>query len=108
MRDRPFSTVPFATNPRGGYSSIGNPGVYFQPSDAALNFGALPGLSAGGTKDPNCEALGGVDNSFCRFRYTDFDNLIEEEERYQLFSELNGELANGFAIRSAGPLPLEL
>jgi outer membrane receptor protein involved in Fe transport len=99
MRDRPFSTVPFATNPRGGYSSIGNPGVYFQPSDAGLNFGALPGLSAGGTKDPNCEALGGVDNSlFCRFRYTDFDNLIEEEERYQLFSELNGELANGVGV----------
>ena len=30
MRDRPFSTVPYATNPRGGFSSIGNPGVYFQ------------------------------------------------------------------------------
>ena len=43
--------------------------------------------------------MGGVDNSlFCRFRYTDFDNLIEEEERYQLFSEVNGELANGVGM----------
>ena len=66
------------------------------PSEAGSTFGALPGLSANGTKDPNCEALGGVNNSlFCRFRYTDFDNLIEEEERYQVFSELNGELDNG-------------
>ena len=32
MRDRAFSTVPYATNPRGGFSSIGNPGVYFAPS----------------------------------------------------------------------------
>ena len=99
MRDRDFTTQPYSVNPQGGFSSIGHPGVYFMPSEAGSTFGALPGLSANGTKDPNCEALGGVDNSlFCRFRYTDFDNLIEEEERYQLFSELNGELANGVGV----------
>ena len=99
MRDRDFNQVPYATNPQGGFSSIGNPGVFFMPSEAGSTFGALPGLSANGTKDPNCAALGGVDNSlFCRFRYTDFDNLIEEEERYQIFSELNGELANGMGV----------
>ena len=98
MRDRPFSTVPYATNPRGGFSSIGNPGVYFRPAESGRAFSALAG-AFGGTKDPNCEALGGVDNSlFCRFRYTDFDNLIEEEERYQLFSEVNGELASGVGV----------
>ncbi|MDA7785172.1 TonB-dependent receptor plug domain-containing protein, partial [Pseudomonadales bacterium] len=105
MRDRDFTQVPYATNPRGGFSSIGNPGVYFRPQ-AALDqaaaggslFSSLAG-ALGGTKDPNCEALGGVDNSlFCRFRYTDFDNLIEEEERYQLFSEVNGELENGVGV----------
>ena len=105
MRDRDFTQVPYATNPQGGFSSIGNPGVYFRPQ-AALDqaaaggslFSALAG-ALGGTKDPNCEALGGVDNSlFCRFRYTDFDNLIEEEERYQLFSEVNGELENGVGV----------
>lgn len=99
MRDRDFTQVDFATNPQGGWSSIGNPGVYFMPSEAGSTFGALAPLSANGTKDPNCEALGGVNNSlFCRFRYTDFDNLIEEEERYQIFSELNGELANGMGV----------
>ena len=105
MRDRDFTQVPYATNPRGGFSSIGNPGVYFRPQ-AALDqaasggslFSSLAG-SLGGTKDPNCEALGGVDNSlFCRFRYTDFDNLIEEEERYQLFSEVNGLMENGVGV----------
>jgi outer membrane receptor protein involved in Fe transport len=98
MRDRSFSTVPFATNPRGGFSGIGNPGVFFRPAQSDLTFSSLAAAN-GGTKDPNCEALGGVDNSlFCRFRYTDFDNLIEEEERYQLFSELNGELSNGVGV----------
>ena len=99
LRDRGFSQLPYSDNPQGGWSSIGNPGVFFMPSEAGSTFGALPGLSANGTKDPNCEALGGVNNSlFCRFRYTDFDNLIEDEERYQLFSELNGELANGVGL----------
>ena len=99
MRDRDFTTRPYSDNPQGGYSSIGNPGVYFLPAEAGITFGALPGLSANGTKDPNCEALGGVNNSlFCRFRYTDFDNLIEEEERYQFFSEINGEIGNGIGL----------
>ena len=99
MRDRDFTTRPYSENPQGGFSSIGNPGVYFMPSEAGSTFGALPGLSENGVKDPNCEALGGVNNSlFCRFRYTDFDNLIEEEERYQIFSEINGELANGVGV----------
>ncbi|MEM7080423.1 MAG: TonB-dependent receptor [Pseudomonadota bacterium] len=96
LRDVSNSQVPFATNPQGGFSSIGNPGVFFDPAEAALTFGALAPLSSNGVKDPNCELLGGVDNSlFCRFRYTDFDNAIEEEERYQVFSELNGELSEG-------------
>ena len=69
------------------------------PSEAGNTFGALAPLSPNGVKDPNCEALGGVNNSlFCRFRYTDFDNLIEEEERYQIFSEINGQLANGVGM----------
>ena len=95
LRDIDNSQVSYAENPRGGFSSIGNPGVFFDPADAGKGFSALSS-SRTGTKDPNCSSLGGVNNSlFCRFRYTDFDNAIEEEERYQLFSEINGELSNG-------------
>jgi len=95
LRDIDNSQVSYAENPRGGFSSIGNPGVFFDPADAGKGFSALSSARTG-TKDPNCSLLGGVNNSlFCRFRYTDFDNAIEEEERYQLFSEINGELSNG-------------
>ena len=95
LRDIDNSQVSYAENPRGGFSSIGNPGVFFDPADAGKGFSALSSARTG-TKDPNCSSLGGVNNSlFCRFRYTDFDNAIEEEERYQLFSEINGELSNG-------------
>ena len=100
LRDRDFSQVPFDTNPQGGFSTIGNPGVLFRPAAvpsaiAAGNIFFALSPTFGGTPDPNCAALGGVRNSlFCRFRYTDFDNLIEQEDRYQLFSELNGEVAD--------------
>ncbi len=100
MRDRDFANKPYAENPEGGFSSIGNPGVFFDPNNAGLAFGALfP--SAGAVKDPNCELLGGVDNSlFCRFRYTDFDNLIEDEERLQWFTEANGEFGSGISFHA--------
>ena len=95
LRDIDNSQVSYAENPRGGFSTIGNPGVFFDPADAGKGFSALSSARTG-TKDPNCSLLGGVNNSlFCRFRYTDFDNAIEKEERYQLFSEINGELSNG-------------
>jgi len=102
LRDRDFANKPYAQNPEGGWSSIGNPGVFFDPTKVAAAtaaagspFAALAG-SFGGVKDPNCAALGGTDQSlFCRFRYTDFDNLIEEEKRLQSFTEINGEMANG-------------
>jgi iron complex outermembrane receptor protein len=100
LRDRSFANQPFANNPQGGFSSIGNPGVFFNPASVApaiaagSPFLALAG-GFGGVKDPNCELLGGVDNSlFCRFRYTDFDNLIEDEERLQWFTEINGDLTD--------------
>ncbi|MEM7218561.1 MAG: TonB-dependent receptor [Pseudomonadota bacterium] len=97
LRNIDNAQLPFSENPRGGFSSIGNPGVFYDPTQAGLTFAAL----AGGVKDPNCEALGGVDNSlFCRFRYTDFDNAIENETHYQAFSEINGEFGNGINLHA--------
>lgn len=104
LRDRSFANKPFAENPQGGWSSIGNPGVFFDPSAVASAtaagspFLALAG-GYGGEKDPNCELLGGVDDSlFCRFRYTDFDNLIENEERMQWFTEVNGNITDNVSF----------
>lgn len=100
LREISNAQVSFEENPRGGFSSIGNPGVFYDPAAAGAAFGALfP--SSGAQKDPNCEALGGVNNSlFCRFRYTDFDNAIEEETKYQIFSELNGEIGDGIGVHA--------
>lgn len=92
--DRDWAYSGFNDNPQGGWSAIGNPGSF----GALQNIGAR-GNDAKGNRlsptlllhtDPNCSELGGHDSAVvCRFQYTRFDNLIEDEKRSQFFSEFN-------------------
>ena len=110
IADRDWSLLPFAENSRGGWSTVGRPAV-FVPLDrwnsaagrgVRAAAGGFAGLLATGTVDPNCGALGGARTSagvggntlggFCRFQYTAFDNLIEEAERWQWYSEASFEI----------------
>ena len=93
IRDRDWALRPFPENPSpGGWSSIGNPGTllpaYTDPGTGNLTPAFANGLFA----DPNCDDLGGFNNGFCRFQYTFFDNLIEEEETIKVFGELNVDI----------------
>jgi outer membrane receptor protein involved in Fe transport len=84
-RERDWAIRPFAVNPQGGYSSISNPGRFI----------ALGGPSAGTSfNDPGCVPLGGTlpTGGTCQFQYGKFDNLVEEENRFQVFGSLNIEL----------------
>ena len=96
LLEKDWAILPFSENPVGGFSTIGNPGSFV----ALGNIG--PGVAAAGTplafanSDDQCSTLGGVDGGvLCRFQFTQFDNLVEEEERYQIFSEYNRTFANG-------------
>jgi len=72
---------PFAENPLGGWSAISNPGRFVSLSTFTTHH------------DPQCVLLGGIMAPTCRYRYTEFDNLIEDEDRYQAYAELNIELS---------------
>ena len=51
--------------------------------------------------DPNCEALGGTETGgFCRFQYTFFDNLIEDEENLRLFGEVNADINDNMSFHA--------
>ncbi|MEM1036846.1 MAG: TonB-dependent receptor [Pseudomonadota bacterium] len=96
LLEKDWAILDFAENPVGGWSTIGNPGSFV----ALSNIG--PGVAAAGTplafanSDDQCTTLGGIDAGvLCRFQFTQFDNLVEEEERYQIFSEFNRDLGNG-------------
>lgn len=85
IRDRDWAIRPQADNPQGGYSTIGNPGRLFPVS--ASTGGFVP------SADPGCGAVGGtVAGSVCFFQFTQFDNLIEEQDTYKLFSEFNYDI----------------
>lgn len=84
VRDRDWALRPFAETPQGGWSSIGNPG-------SALSLATFAWAA-----DPQCEALGGeIGAPFCRFQYSYWDNLIEDEEHLSIYGEVNFQLANG-------------
>lgn len=77
---------PFADNPQGGYSGIGNPGTLY-PVGAAGILGVVP--------DPECENFGNtLDGATCRFQFTQYDNLVEEQDTYKAFGEINIDLSD--------------
>lgn len=92
IKDRDWALRPFSENPApGGWSSIGNPGSFFK---ALPTPGGGYALLSGFNPDPNCELLTGFvpGGGPCRFQYTFFDNLIEEQEDIKVFAELNVDI----------------
>ena len=117
IADRDWALRSYADNTRGGWSSVGRPSVLI-PNDrwaASPIGGGFGGLLATGIVDPNCENLGGARTTtlnipfadpdslgngdpglggFCRFQYTAFDNLAEDAERWQWFTEATFEISD--------------
>jgi len=109
---QPLVDIPALQRTVYGISSIGNPGSFI-PIDAAAAAGGLTRSEVAAAalgrnnyvRDPQCEAVGGtlIDDARCGFNYVIFDNLVEEEDRWQLYSswhlgldneaELYGELS---------------
>ncbi len=76
-------------NPVGGLSSLSNPGRY-------VALGAT-GVIGAVNREAGCDDVGGIinpANDQCYFQFTQFDNLVEEEERYQIFSEYNHDFGS--------------
>lgn len=91
LLEKDWAISSFADNPVGGFSSLSNPG-YFIP------LGITPGgvaPIAGPVSDVGCVPLGGTLAPTCRFQFTQFDNLVEEEEQIKVFTEYNRELGGG-------------
>jgi iron complex outermembrane receptor protein len=93
--DRDWALRPFAENFFGGWSTASNPGVFTTGTAAQLAAGTF----AQSFNDNSCVELGGVlagaaNGTGCRFQYTQFDNLVNDEYHYQLYGELNFDLTD--------------
>ena len=89
--ERDWAVRDFLENPQGGWSLVGNPGA-FAPRGA--------GFAATGPvlRDPGCGTVGGIPlvtgtTSVCGFQFTPFDNIVEEENRYQVLGKADFELS---------------
>lgn len=68
-RERDWGLRPFAENPDGNYSILGNPGNFINLSPFGIH------------ADPNCENLGNQKaGAFCRFPLNFFFNLLDNTE----------------------------
>jgi outer membrane receptor protein involved in Fe transport len=84
-----------AVNPRGGFSGIPNPSR-FLPLTGAVDDRGSPVFN-----DPDCTTVGGhlAPNGDCNFRFSDFDNIAEDEEHYQIFAEVTHDFGNGWEAK---------
>jgi iron complex outermembrane receptor protein len=96
--DRRAVLRPYAENPQGGWSGGGNPGNF--DWDGPLN-------GTGFTADEGCEGLGGFRSpasggDLCFTNFLGFTNIVEPEDRYQLFADLAVDLGPSAELRVTG------
>ncbi len=86
--DRDVTRTTYQQNP-SGWSALGTPGLF------AATY-RQNGVNTTLTRpDAGCASLGGVvDGALCRFSFVPFDNLIEEEDRYQAYIQADVELSD--------------
>lgn len=116
LTDRDWAIRPFAENPFGGWSGSSNPGGYTTGNGGAiLPNGSLaqPFAAPINFQDDGCAELGGeIVAGTCRFQFSRFDNLGNDEYHYQLYGELNVDLTesarfHGEAMWSRHDVPEE-
>lgn len=119
--DRDFAVRPYTENP-SPFSTLGNPATFFpairrtgpirnNPANTSLRrtgvnpplslLGATPTVDAGlpANRAANCATLGGILGStgglpICRFTFVPFNNLVEEQDFYQAYSQIDVELSD--------------
>lgn len=103
-RERDWALRPLAENPQGGWSGSGSPGVYLAGAGFATRI-----------VDPQCENLGGTftgtgpdgrtgtpvaaaQATGCSFQYLAFDNLVEDEEHYQVYGQFDQDIGESTSL----------
>lgn len=90
--ERDWAIRDYLGNPQGGWSLVGNPGALL-PVSAAFS------PTGGVRRDPGCGVIGGElhfsgATPVCGFQFTPFDNIVEEENRYQVLGKADFELSD--------------
>ena len=101
VRDRDWAIKSYAENPEGGWNPINNPSIF-------IPLGANGAPNGPPRRDVACTLLGGFSGfanaatPACLAQATPFDNLIEREEHYQVYGEVNFELGRDTSLHLEG------
>ena len=91
--ERDFSRTPYAVNP-SAWSALSTPGLF---ATTYLN-GGVPATNV--VSERGCADVGGtVDGALCRFSFLPWNNIIEEEDRYQGYFQADAELSDRTKLR---------
>ena len=102
----------YLENPLGGWAGTGNPGLYNTATTAPVgspNTGFTSGSFTGSLMDIGCAANGGspyalttaiVSPTSCNFQYTVYDNLVEDENHYNLYGEVNFDITEDITFHA--------
>jgi iron complex outermembrane recepter protein len=97
-RDRDWALRPYLENPNGGWSSASSPGSF--------SFGTGATTFTSSAPDPACTTFGGVilptatpGVSGCSTHYSQWDNIVEEQDTYQLFASSDIDLSDTMSLR---------
>lgn len=97
--ERDFTQVSYAENP-AGYSPYSNPSTYLPLAGGT----PVAGLTLDGAEVGTCQALGGTErfafNAFdvCNFTYVPFTNLVEDQERFQIYGQADYDFSNDLSF----------
>lgn len=99
VTERDFALLPYDQNPQGGWSGGGSPGNFdFNGSVGGTRFDADKGCSALG----GFRSLPGSSADLCLTNYLGFTNLVEPEDRFQLFGDAELDLPGNATLRVTG------
>ncbi|WP_374576516.1 TonB-dependent receptor domain-containing protein [Phenylobacterium sp.] len=105
-------TAGYLENPLGGWAGTGNPGQYQYATAAPVGSGSTgfsAGTFGGSLPDIGCAANGGapyvltttiVSPTSCNFQYTSFDNLVENEDHYQVYGQMNLDVTDNITAHA--------
>jgi len=97
--DRSWAQRPFTDSAEGGWSG-GSSVTAFIPIAQNAAGGWIP--VAGFQLDSGCTPLGGAAVGgglpACNWQYTEYDNLVEHETRFQLYGEANADLSENHRL----------
>lgn len=86
VTERDWANLEYQENPEGGWSAAGNPSTFIPLASTANRF-----------RDSECSPIGGYSGfsgttPVCYWHYTQYDNLVEKEDRYQIYGQWDFDL----------------